>query len=415
MAETQPPSSTRKKLRESCNTCASSKVRCSKDQPSCERCSNRHLQCHYSPSRRTGKRRATSDDAASSTGQDSDPPSSAADSRPYQKQSRPKHDPPAPETADVPMPTSTLPDLKLDYFDSDAFLPWDSPAFLVESDNDPFSYPAPSSCTDSYMDSSGLDFGASFTPGGFGGNDTLLGGFYQDATTIAAVEALGSPPLAQHAPGCANHSADKPSDCMSLAINTLQSLHMAPPTCSIASGSPQTKALSLDPTIEHVLATNRAVLDSVSVILSCYCSLNAQVALVLTLIGSKLIAWYRAVLKNDDQPLHNQFGNGSSSNMMAERVLDFPSTVGMYNLEGADKGKIQAQLVLSELRRVMGLVDQLAKHFGNDGPGIRDALGVDVGKSGNKSVPLLCEQLQVFLQEGVQSVTKEAIGILRDS
>ncbi len=320
------------------------------------------------------------------------------------------------------MPTSTLPDLKMDYFDSDAFLPWDSPPFLVDPDNDPFSYPAPSSCTDSYMDSSGLDFGALFTPGGLGGNDTLLGGFYQDPTT-AAVEALGSPLSAQHAPGCANHSADKPSDCMSLAINTLQSLHTAPLTCSIASGSPQTKAFPLDPTIEHVLATNRAVLDSVSVILSCYCSLNAQVALVLTLIGSKLIAWYRAVLKTDDQPLHSQFGSSSSissssssnSSMMAERVLDFPSTVGMYNLEGADKGKMQAQLVLSELRRVVGLVEQLANHFGNDGPGIRDALGGDVNKSGNKSVPLLCEQLQVFLKEGVQSVTKEAIRILRDS
>lgn len=308
------------------------------------------------------------------------------------------------------MPTSTLPDLKVDYFNSDAFLPWDSPPFLVDPENDPFSYSAPSNCTDSYMDSSGLDFGALFPPGGFGGNDTLLGGFYQDPTTTA-VEALVSPPSAQHAPGCANHSADKPSDCMSLAINTLQSLHMAPPTCSIASGSPQTKAFSLDPTIEHVLATNRAVLDSVSVILSCYCSLNAQVALVLTLIGSKLIAWYRAVLKNDDQPLHSQFG---SSGMMAERVLNFPSTVGTYNLEGADTGKMQAQLVLSELRRVVGLVEQLAKHFGDDGPGIRDALG-DAGKSGNKSVPQLCEQLQVFLKEGVQSVTKEAIRILRDS
>lgn len=174
---------------------------------------------------------------------------------------------------------------------------------------------------------------------------------------------------------------------------------------------PGKNAFSLDPTIEHVLATNRAVLDSVSVILSCYCSLNAQLALVVTLIGSKLIAWYRAVLKNGDQPLYSKFG---TTDMMAERVLNSPSTVGKYNLEGADKGKMQAQLVLSELRHVVRLVEQLAKHFGDDGPGIRDALG-EAGKSGNRSVSLLCEQLQVFLKEGVQSVTKEAIRILRDS
>ncbi|KAL8921412.1 MAG: hypothetical protein Q9208_005738 [Pyrenodesmia sp. 3 TL-2023] len=409
MSETQTPPRAREKLRESCNTCASSKVRCSKDQPSCVRCTNRRLYCHYSPSRRTGKRRATSDDPASSTGQDIDPPLSAADSRSYEKQSRTKRDP-LWETDGASMSTPTLSDLKLDYFNSDAFFPCDSTPFLGGSDNDPFSYPASSEGTDSYMDSSSLEFDTLLAPGGFDGLDTLLGGLYQDSTPTM-VELRASSPLVQHAPVCANHSADKPSDCMSLAINTLQSLHMAPLTCSIASGSPGRNAFSLHPTIEHVLATNRAVLDTVSVILGCYCSLNAQLALVLTLIGSKLIAWYRAVLKNGDQPLHSKFG---TTDMMAERVLNSPSTVGKYNLEGADKGKMQAQLVLSELRHVVRLVEQLAKHFGDDGPGIRDALG-EAGKSGNRSVSLLCEQLQVFLKEGVQSVTKEAIRILRDS
>ncbi|KAL8746162.1 MAG: hypothetical protein Q9184_007782 [Pyrenodesmia sp. 2 TL-2023] len=405
----QTPTRAREKLRESCNTCASSKVRCSKDQPSCVRCVNRRLHCHYSPSRRTGKRRATSDGPASSTGQDIDPPYSAADSRAYEKQSRPKHDPTS-DTDGASMSTPTLSDLNLDYFNSDPIFPWDSTPFLVGSDNDPYSYSASSVCTDSYTDSSSLDFNALLAPGGCDGIDTFLGGLYQDPAP-AISEALASPPSVQHVPLCLNYSVDEPSDCMSQAINTLRSLHMAPLTCSIASGFPGKTAFSLEPTIEHVLATNRAVLDSVSVILSCYCSLNAQLALVLTLIGSKLIAWYRAVLKNDDQPLHSKFG---TTDMMAERVLNYPSTVGKYNLEGADKGKMQAQLVLSELRHVVRLVEQLAKHFGDNGPGIRDSLG-QASKTENRSVSLLCEQLQVFLKEGVQSVTKEALRILRDS
>lgn len=411
MSEMQTPTRAREKLRESCNTCASSKVRCSKDQPSCVRCTNRRLYCHYSPSRRTGKRRATSDGPASSTSSDIDPPISAADSRAYEKQSRPKHETTS-DTDGAFKSTPTLSDLNLDYFNSDGMFPWDSTPFLVGSDNGPSSYSASSESTDSYMGSSSLDFNALLAPGGFDGIDTLLGGLYQDPTPTIR-EALASPPSVQYVPFCSNHSADEPSDCMSLAIKTLQSLHMAPLTCSIASGFPRRNAFSSDPTIEHVLATNRAVLDSVSVILSCYCSLNAQLALVLTLIGSKLIAWYRAVLcvKNDDQPRHSKFG---TTDMMAERVLNSPSTVGKYNLEGADKGKMQAQLVLSELRHVVRLVEQLAKHFGDDGPGIRDALG-EVGKTGNRSVSLLCEQLQVYLKEGVQSVTKEAIRILRDS
>lgn len=344
------------------------------------------------------------------TGKDIDVPISAADSRVYEKQTRLKHDT-NPDNGDAPLPTPTLSDVKWDQFSSDAFFPWDSTPFAVDSDTDPFSYSAAASSEsmDSYMESTSLDSAALLTPASFDGIGTLVGGLYQDPTPLEAISSAPSPPPA---PVCSNHSADKSQDCMSLAITTLQSLHMAPLTCSLASCSPGKVTFSLDPTIEHVLATNRAVLDSVNVILSCYCSLNAQLALVLTLIGSKLIAWCRAVLQNDDRSLQDSmFGR---TEVMAERVLHLPVTVGNYNLEGADMGKMQAQLVLSELRHVVRLVEQLAKHFGDDGPGIRVAPG-ETGKSGNKSVTPLCEQLQILLKEGVQSVTKEAIRILRDS
>jgi hypothetical protein len=47
----------KKKLRESCNNCAISKVKCSKDRPTCKRCEDRAMFCHFSPSMRNGKRR----------------------------------------------------------------------------------------------------------------------------------------------------------------------------------------------------------------------------------------------------------------------------------------------------------------------------------------------------------------------
>ncbi|EMF17167.1 uncharacterized protein SEPMUDRAFT_34261, partial [Sphaerulina musiva SO2202] len=40
------------KLRDSCEICASAKVRCSKEKPSCSRCINRGLKCEYGLSRR---------------------------------------------------------------------------------------------------------------------------------------------------------------------------------------------------------------------------------------------------------------------------------------------------------------------------------------------------------------------------
>lgn len=44
------------RLKDSCDTCSSSKVRCDKDKPSCSRCSEKGLSCVYSFSRRAGRR-----------------------------------------------------------------------------------------------------------------------------------------------------------------------------------------------------------------------------------------------------------------------------------------------------------------------------------------------------------------------
>ena len=45
----------RQKLRMSCDECASAKVRCSKDHPKCERCSESNISCVYGPSMKHGK------------------------------------------------------------------------------------------------------------------------------------------------------------------------------------------------------------------------------------------------------------------------------------------------------------------------------------------------------------------------
>ncbi|KAI4193172.1 MAG: hypothetical protein LQ350_008441 [Teloschistes chrysophthalmus] len=335
------------------------------------------------------------------------------DSRAYGKQARTKHSP----TTDALGPSTTaqiLSDLHLNCFNSDSFFLADNKPFIADSELDPFDcfLPPTSKCEDGSMDCSLLDFGDLITPSSFDDMSTLFGGIYPDGTPVES--ATSTPPF-KNPQTCATRSAGKPRDCMGLALDTLQSLHMAPSTCSLASGFTAASVFSVDPTIEHVLATNRAVLDSVSVILSCYCSLNPQLALVLTLIGSKLIAWYRAVLKNDDQAgdadtSHDGFPR--DVDMVAERVMHLPVTLGRYKLDGADKGKMRAQLVLSELRHVVKLVEQLGKHFGDDRPGNRAAQeGV---KKDNASLTELCEQLQRFLKDGVHSVAKEAIGVLRE-
>ncbi len=51
----QPNTQSPRKLRDSCTDCASSKVKCSKEKPTCARCTRRGVTCTYMVSRRTGR------------------------------------------------------------------------------------------------------------------------------------------------------------------------------------------------------------------------------------------------------------------------------------------------------------------------------------------------------------------------
>ncbi|KAI0842125.1 hypothetical protein F5Y06DRAFT_306974 [Hypoxylon sp. FL0890] len=48
-------SSSRQKLKDSCDICSASKVRCDKQKPVCARCASLNYQCLYSPARRAGR------------------------------------------------------------------------------------------------------------------------------------------------------------------------------------------------------------------------------------------------------------------------------------------------------------------------------------------------------------------------
>ncbi|KAK3901816.1 hypothetical protein C8A05DRAFT_16058, partial [Staphylotrichum tortipilum] len=47
-----PSTQSPRKLRDSCTDCASSKVKCSKEKPTCSRCARRGVTCIYMVSRR---------------------------------------------------------------------------------------------------------------------------------------------------------------------------------------------------------------------------------------------------------------------------------------------------------------------------------------------------------------------------
>ncbi|PVI03121.1 hypothetical protein DM02DRAFT_612484 [Periconia macrospinosa] len=398
----------KKKLRESCNHCALSKVKCSKDRPTCVRCSEKGLSCAYAPSQRTGKRRASPAGAnpkrlTIKNIQLPDNPfmdfltTSAFN---FNQKTSPDLSPPTPAPKTVEMQPRI--------FSSGSGTVTPSDVSLMDEDG---------LGTDDYLSAAYMDMGMldndtstfeSYSE--FDGVSSLLGLFNQSSFTPAACNNSHNNSVSHSSTGSGG-DINTPSlefhaqDCMSRAMGIMKGLHMAPSTCtSLISGCGAAQDI---PQIDHVLTMNKEAIDAISAILNCSCSLDLQLCLYLTLITSKVIAWYRAVACGDDLTANP----GGRSLATVEKVLHNQSiSVGKYHLDEDGKGKLRAQLVLSELHRVMRLVDQLAKSFASLDAG---SPGDNNATTGPKSSSSIGKELKGFLQSRLKNVTKETVDVLR--
>ncbi|OAK94565.1 hypothetical protein IQ06DRAFT_382208 [Phaeosphaeriaceae sp. SRC1lsM3a] len=400
----------KKKLRESCNHCALSKVKCSKEQPTCVRCSEKGLSCVYAPSLRTGKRRASPGEVNRKrlTIKNIQLPDS-----PFMDFLTPStfnfNSKTSPDLS-TPTPALKIVEVQSRVFPGGSGTVTPSDASLMDER---------SLGTDDYLSAAYMDIGlldndssAFESHSEFEGVSSLLGLFNQSSFTPPTCNNsntnstghssagpggdISTPPLEYHA-----------QDCMSWAMEIMKNLHMAPPTCTsltIGCGAAQNI-----PQIDQVLALNKEAVDAITAILNCSCSLDHQLCLYLTLITSKVIAWYRAVACGDDLTAPTLEGTSLAS---VEKVLhNQPISVGKYHLDEDGKRKLRAQLALSELHRVVRLVDQLAKRFASVDTG---GAGDSNATTGPKFSSSIGKELKIFLQNRLKTVTKETVDVLRN-
>ena len=143
-------------------------------------------------------------------------------------------------------------------------------------------------------------------------------------------------------------------DCASitaLTFSTLDSLRIDFGACSaIASG----KSDHPTPTIEQVLITNKAAMQSIDTILACPCSLNPHYALTLALMCHKILVRYEAIV--------NTTPNGHlvaiSDPSCAGKYAATPITVGAYKIDAADERRIIIQLIINEVRNIKVLLER---------------------------------------------------------
>ncbi|KAL4926162.1 uncharacterized protein BDV17DRAFT_293783 [Aspergillus undulatus] len=431
------------KLRDSCHACATSKIKCPKEKPSCSKCVARGIKCQYFFAKRPGRRRenstggnpnsctsknntsfhTSSSNSKSNTDQESQTDRSrdgdiieiAAPSP------RPVAASPVslPETIsflntppDYTISISSMPDTAVGTCSSNLFSTiGDSNLFAHLPDFDPdindmdFVFADPLDFERPLVDGDGAirpsnDIGSLLIPDK-SMNLSLGTSDINDLVSASLTGPSGAPSLASSSvqtPSIARSSVvratttNSPCGCVAQALDLLKTLSSA--QCSLVSKFTGTD-LALpwsnvnDPGVaESVLSENKNYIQAVTSMLSCLsCAENAFQLAIISMIGLKILERYASAARTQSSgsragSVEPDTGLRSASSIISSSSTDhYMRALGRtYNKDGTANGRVPARLVLGELHRVQRLVNQLSPKL--KGPKGGNGRGLDQECSG---------------------------------
>ena len=257
-----------------------------------------------------------------------------------------------------------------------------------------------------------------------GGNDIVLG--------------LSSPGL----PGSVTSDVTWPSSrdseacpgshttCMAAALEMLQTLHVPSTACVSSNDAESTSSVSRQPrSMGSVLSGNRHIVQRVAEMLKCPCISSDHVQLVFAAILGKLIAWYRAMIRNfsnQNSETYSDSGRNVSTrrrslgaNMANERITPQPFVVGDYRFDAYLQNKIGAQVIYLELQQLETVVTTLSTR--TEKADSNGKLPVSFGTARGKSQGMLATdsntahvRLSAFLHKQLQKAKAETLAISRE-
>lgn len=414
------------RMRDSCEACAKSKLKCSRDKPICKRCQDRDLSCYYCPSQRAGRTSSTAAAAAAAAATVSKRPRSPLTPTSAKSLS------PEPQNA-LPNKTSSSQSSfygPFDFFDASisggevntdvTYLP---PPEDMDFD---FAMGAPLNFSEGMMEHFDLNYTfpnrSSTMQSNLSNSEDSTSMF--DSYTATSFPKK-SPPLAFSTTGLDTNPGVEEKlpelvqshSCFvaAMSILTLQSASV-PSLCVQPRSSAEDSTL---PTINSVIAKNRSTIESINTMLACPCSLDKQLGIVIFIMAFKVIAWYAAVARAPSQTSNynpiDSTHDDCGPMACPERVLQVPTTVGRYHIDGADSTRMRAQLVLSELHRVQRLVELLSKRLESARERSDDTASVNsTGVCEETISASIFVQLEADLRRRLLAVSREAMEILRE-
>ena len=423
------------KLRDSCHGCAASKVKCSKEKPTCARCGKRGLQCEYFETKRVGRKH---DSRPSNRTNVTQPLPRTSSSTCFETGIR------APYSISQPSPkqhVSGFPDNFSDFlFLTDPA--WSSATTTLGTDLDDFAassfqFPTPETFNTEILAQSHVNSSAvnNSLPGADSVAESSLiddafldvdeSGFEIPTQTKSGTPPSSRDPSASETWKTQDIRSQSPSCCLIRALGLLNQLFPnASRTCTRSERQDYENTIYPLPTIQSVIAENEETIEAISQMLQCSCSRDGHLLVIMSLIVFKVLAWYAAVAC--DTPMTDESQSPSSTRpdhkrsplSHSEQVLQSPTVVGSYCIDGEDQDRMAAQMVLSKLYSVQRLVNLMSERLRDHGVHSGMAVGnnQDAQVEGERSSPFsasMLDQLEADLRKRLRTLSLEIVNTLR--
>ncbi|KAF2118830.1 aflatoxin regulatory protein-domain-containing protein [Lophiotrema nucula] len=405
------------KLKASCNNCAASKVRCTKERPVCSRCAKRGEDCVYLASKRAGRvarAKSRSPHNIQQPGQhhsesESIPGPSISSASPGSRDNglsptSPTHTEPLPENAiagldvlaipdtfsPIPTPGGFLSNSEMDELFASLNEEPEIDDFLAslngKPENSPQLFRPISELGEPYSSTADL-LTAPNGPMDFFFNTHEMNTTPHDTSfELRAVNHVDNVPL--NADLHLNNELDLPNGanycCLTTSANLLKQL-FDDAESSVGLQPDQIPSHTVrsngfhSTTIEVIISKNEEYIEMIYTMLRCQCTHNGYILNMVSMVVLKVLAWYATAVRLGTaiaggseiaEPDQHHFGQRRSqhskppSEAPPERLIHLSTKAGDYSIVGnKDSRRMTAQLVLSQLHRVQGLVNQITRRF----------------------------------------------------
>ncbi|KAL9628837.1 MAG: hypothetical protein Q9204_005627 [Flavoplaca sp. TL-2023a] len=342
------------KLRDSCESCAASKVRCSKEKPTCHRCTERGTLCQYSIQQRTGRkfrhREPGQDCVKDATLSQVDPPLTSA----------------SPFFPELDTATDlSLFDSSFGALDSSSILPMSSDGFNLSQSNSVIPsqdllsnqniYPdqtkshAAGSSVLNDADVSSQTFESFLSASSEPGADS------DEFGLASSVSSFLTAPLAPQFGATLHGTSTQPSDSLEIALQLMHQLscgedhHLVENSIATSLDHQKTEP----PHLLTVLDKNKMAIEAVRSTLQTTNSHNGYLLVVVCLVVSKVLTAYESTVRTTCTR-----GNDGRASSTSAPSISAPSTSAL-SASPEQRDPTAAQRVLDQLYHVQASMDEL--------------------------------------------------------